>query len=92
MLSIHLYNGGQSPEQELDDWGTEVPTFIGHTDIQITYGCHVKMYKPDKVDDLFINDEYIFYDGIYYGDFNISCDPNADKDEFVEQFDSSKAK
>jgi len=74
-LYLHLYNGRTHPDEELDDWGTEGPTFGPYDYVQTTYGCHVKCGGA-KIEDSFedfmiLEGEYLYYDGIYYGDWAV---------------------
>ncbi len=74
-LYLHLYHGRQDPLEDLEDWGSEGPTFGPYESIQITYGVHIKMHTSDGFDDLVWDEDLIFYDGVYYGDVYISPEP-----------------
>ena len=74
-LYLHLYHERIDPLEDLDDWGSEGPTFGPYESVQITYGAHIKMHTPDGFNDLVWCEDLIFYDGIYYGDVYVSPEP-----------------
>ena len=74
-LYLHLYHGRKDPAEDLDDWGSEGPTFGPYASIQITYGAHIKMHEADGFDDLRWCEDLVYYDGIYYGDLSITTEP-----------------
>ena len=51
-LYLHLYHERIDPLEDLDDWGSEGPTFGPYESVQITYGAHIKMHTPDGFNDL----------------------------------------
>lgn len=116
-IYIHLYNGRSYPEEELDDWGTDGPTFGPYEHVQTTYGCHVKCQVPEHLIDTvertmkdgsvkrvrgsgmqdfnIIGGEYLYYDGVYYGDWIVYSD-NPGKTRFPPRadvvYDSTKTR
>ncbi len=70
-LYIRLYHGRENIDDKLDDWGWNGPVLGPYESIQLTYGAHIKMHKPDHFEDLGIADDLIYYDGYYYGDMEI---------------------
>ena len=68
---LRLYHGRKTPEEKLEDWGSEGPVFGPYESIQVTYGSHIKMHKSDGFDDLHWHEDLIYYDDIFYGDMEI---------------------
>lgn len=74
---VHLYHG-RKPGEELDDWGSEGPTFGPFENVQITYRDHIKMHLPGYIgfqDLCWTDDLTMYYDGVYYGDVTIFTGP-----------------
>ena len=71
-LYLRLYHGRNDPQEDLEDWGSEGPVFGPYESIQITYESHIKMHSDSGFDDLAWQEDLVFYDGIYYGDVEIS--------------------
>lgn len=89
---ITLYHG-RKPGQELDDWGIKGPTFGPFEYIQTTYASHIKFgYNKDgELLELHVVDDMIYYDGIFYGDWEITT---ADKVNinYLQVLEPEKAK
>ncbi len=77
---MYLYNGAKteaawdsnSPEF-VDDWKPEERQIEADA-VQVTYGCHVKVYIGDELIDFWWGKNgLIFYEGVFYGDFTVSA-------------------
>ena len=90
MLTIKLYHGRKSPDEQLDDWGSDGP-LLAIGGFQVTYlsTYRVKLADEDWHFLKFVGD-LLYYDGILYGDFTISdSDPEA-IGQIVPWFDAVK--
>ena len=82
---LHLFHGRTSPEQDMEDWGTNGPT-IGPLDyVHTTYANHIKLGTEDpKVCERFgldpnfpelqVSEGLVVWDGKYYGDWSVSTE------------------
>jgi len=70
-LFVRLFHGRTSPDQELNDWGSEGP-IIGPVSIGMTYGT-MKLQAPDgnDFDHLTGVEDLILVDGVFYGDLDV---------------------
>jgi hypothetical protein len=85
-LYLRLYHGRKDPEENLEDWGSEGPVFGPYESIQITYEAHIKMHAPDHFDDLVWQEDWVFYDGIYYGDVEIvAAAPDSERTPYKHE-------
>lgn len=74
-MYISLFHGRQDPVDNLEDWGNIGPVFGPYDTVHITYESHIKMTTQSGFDNLFwTKDNLIYYDGVYYGDFEILDD------------------
>ena len=72
MLYIRLFHGRCNPNQQMDDWGTDGPVFGPYEFAHTTYACSVKLGKQNgNCDELYIYEDMVYYDGVYYGDWSI---------------------
>lgn len=71
-LYLTLWHGRTSPEEELNSWGRQGPVFGPLDEIHQTYGGALTMFDlgGDFFGELRISNGLIYYDGIYYGDWN----------------------
>lgn len=67
-MYIEMFHGRKDPDQRMDDWGELGPIFGPFSYVHITYASDIKF--PDD-NYLNIHDGLVFYDGMYYGDFNL---------------------
>lgn len=44
---LTLWHGRKTPDENLDDWGSNGPTFGPFEEVTVTYGAHVKASKGD---------------------------------------------
>jgi hypothetical protein len=69
---IELFHGRTPKDKELDDWGSNGPLFGPYTCIQQTYMATIRMIKANGDEDmLWVVDDLVYYNGVYYGDFTI---------------------
>jgi len=97
MIYIHLYHGRKDPEEKLNDWGKDGPV-IGPFDW--FHGTYFSTFNFGTCNDdgiwwLSDNPGYkhalIYYDGMYYGDFEIVSQDDRKLVDRAEPFDMSKA-
>lgn len=72
---LQLYHGRTDPDAQMEDWGTDGP-LIGPLEwIKVAYlrNIRIAFLKDGKIVDAFfgIVDDMIFYDGVYYGDYEV---------------------
>jgi hypothetical protein len=72
MVYLFLWNG-HKPGQLPDDCGEDGPILGPYKYVQVTYGSHIKAYKPnDECEDFVVGQNgWISHDGVLYGDFSI---------------------
>lgn len=77
MIYIHLYHGRKAPDQEMNDWGEDGPV-IGPFDwFHGTYFSTFNFGTTEHGTIWWLGDNkgfpegLIYYDGMYYGDFEI---------------------
>lgn len=73
MVYLELFHGRNNPNQNLDDWGEEGPVFGPLNWVHTTYRYHIKLGVPghEGMAELFLFDDMIYYNGVYYGDWSI---------------------
>jgi len=83
-LYLELFHGRKSPDEELDDWGSQGAIFGPLQFAHTTYASDVKMQFKDGSDGWLhiTKDSLVYYDGVYYGDWSL-----FDKDGTEGQFD-----
>jgi len=72
---IHLYHGRIHPDVDMDDWGSAGPT-VGPLGVSYTYG-NLTLHGEKGCTDLIQKDGLVYYDGVFYGDFEIQTYVNA---------------
>ena len=71
-LYIHLFHGRADPDQEMKDWGENGPLLGPFEWVQVTYFQTVRCGLADGSDIWLTRyDDMVFYDGMYYGDFDV---------------------
>ncbi len=72
-MYLSLFHGRADPEQQMEDWGEDGPTFGPYDNIQVTYGTDLKMTNDAQTDNMTLSGAsgLIYYDGMYYGDLAI---------------------
>lgn len=91
-IFVQFLHGRSAPDEVLDDWGADGPC-VGPFDwfhstylTTLTFGTTEEGELWDVRDSL--ADDLIFYDGVYYGDFEIVAAPKGGGP--VEPFDLEK--
>lgn len=94
MIYIRLFHGRTDPAQNMDDWGCDGPVFGPYNYMHTTYGQHLKLGKSDDyVDELFLFEDMLYYDGVYYGDWSVFSESICrDGNYSPTPFDESKAR
>lgn len=94
MLYIRLFHGRTDPKQNMDDWGSDGPVFGPYQFVHTTYAYHIKLgRKDDNCDELFIYEDMLYYDGVYYGDWSVFGDEVFKESHFqIADFQQEKAK
>jgi len=96
IMTINFYHGRQDPDQAMDDWGEDGPTFELKF-VTWTYGMVnlIGFAGGEENEDLFFRDlspqELFYYEGWYYGDFSIDMLDRDDPKTKVKDFDLSKS-
>lgn len=68
-LVFHLFHGRTSPDERLEDWGSDGPGFLVRR-VHVTYCCDIKLDFGDDMDgELLFVDGLVYYDGRFYGDW-----------------------
>jgi hypothetical protein len=83
MVYLQLFHGRSSPAEHLDDWGTNGPVFGPLSYVHTTYGEHVQLGDPetsDSLGDLYVTENLLYYDGVYYGDWSVCTADELDDD------------
>ncbi len=94
MLYIKLFHGRTDPAQDMDDWGSDGPIFGPYNYIHTTYTCSIKMGLDNgKVHDLYVMEDMVYYNGVYYGDWSVFPEEIYLKENqtLLQSYDSQKA-
>lgn len=69
---LRLWHGRVPKDQELDGWGTDGPV-LGPLDwVHTTYAHEVKLGQDgDSVCTLGVDEDLLYYDGVWYGDWSV---------------------
>jgi hypothetical protein len=68
---IELFHGRTPKDQQMDDFGMKGPIFGPFFFVHTTYGDHIKLGHEEGSDFLRTDDNMIYYDGIWYGDWSV---------------------
>jgi hypothetical protein len=98
-LYLKLFHGRETLEEQMDGWGTDGPVFGPLSYVHTTYRDTVHIGDDEgDLGDLFLVEECLYYDGIYYGDWSAFITSRADVDDLVsrsghwsEEYDEAKA-
>jgi hypothetical protein len=85
MAYLKLFHG-RKKDEELDDWGENGPIFGPYPYFHTTYATDIKF--GDEFNTLYIVDDMVYYDGMYYGDWSVYSGPTLE----TTDFDPEKAK
>ena len=93
MLYIRLFHGRCDPQEEMNDWGTDGPVFGPYKFIHTTYKNYLRLNNlNDNCEELYLSEDMLFFDGMYYGDWSIISEEVFDKSGFtVTNFEQDKA-
>lgn len=93
MLYIRLFHGRTNPDQEMDDWGSDGPIFGPYEFVHTTYMWDLKLGKSrGNCDELYVYEDMVYYDGVYYGDWSIFDAQVLEKSQFqISVFQQDKA-
>ena len=93
MLYIRLFHGRTDPRQNMDDWGIDGPVFGPYKFVHTTYKNYLRLCNhDDNCFELYLSDDLLFYDGIYYGDWSVMSEEVFEKSGFtVTNFEQDKA-
>lgn len=71
-LYIHLFHGRADPDATMTGWGEEGPLLGPFEWVQVTYFQTVRCGLADG-NEVWLTryDDMVFYDGMYYGDFDV---------------------
>lgn len=89
-IYLNLFHGRKKIEEDMDDWGTQGPTFKLNG-IYSTYGWQLKLDVDDTQNDMIafeLVDGMVIYDGVAYGDWFISA--RLDDGFVVSELDVTK--
>ncbi len=97
-LYLNLYHGRTDPNKDMDgEWGTNGP-IIGPIQLSHTYGL-IKIHDKDwdEFSHLNMYEGMVFFDGVYYGDFEIMTEETEliakaryDKDRVFLTYEEAK--
>jgi hypothetical protein len=78
----------------MDDWGSDGPIFGPYEFAHTTYAWIIKLGRADgDCDELYVYEEMVFYDGVYYGDWSIFNLTTLEKGKYeLTVFDPDKSK
>lgn len=85
-IVLHLFHGRPKVDQHIDYWGTDGPRLLVDY-VHITYMATMGIGTAEDNDIFFFDDGLFYYDGVYYGDFDIEADI-----KHAVPFDFSKAR
>jgi hypothetical protein len=93
-VAIELFHGRTSPDERLDNWGSQGPVFLVDY-VHVTYLCDIKLGidHPNGDGDLRFVEDLVYYDGRYYGDWSVFSPSILDKEQKsrIVEFDHHKA-
>lgn len=72
-LYLRLYHGRKNPDQQMDDWGFNGPTFGPLSAVVMTYLATIRIHGRNPADELWLDttQDMVLWRGNYYGDFEI---------------------
>ena len=86
---LRLWHGHRHPDEQLDSWGEDGPIFGPFPFFHMTYGCENKFGDDGYC--LNLVEEFVYYDGMYYGDWSFCDQLDESMRSRLVTFDSSKA-
>lgn len=93
MLYLRLFHGRTNSAQEMDDWGSNGPVFGPLHYVHTTYASCIKLGSKNGTDGmLFLFDDMIYYNGVFYGDWSVFEQEAFRRGKYtITLFDQSKA-
>ena len=93
-MTLHLYHGRKTKDEEMDDWGSDGPV-LEVEGVTVTYEYDIRIMFTGQGDYEFISqyctDQLFYYDGIYYGDWSVQP-LDKDSERVVQIFNPKLAK
>lgn len=89
MPYLKLWHGHRHPDEQLDGWGEDGPTFGPFPFFYMTYGCEIKFGGDGYC--LNLVKEFVYYDGMYYGDWSFCDQLDEGMRSGLVTFDPNKA-
>lgn len=70
---LRLYHGRNDPDQDMDEWGFEGPTFGPLSAVVMTYLATIRIYGHNTSHELWLEttSDMVHWQGKYFGDFEI---------------------
>lgn len=78
---LELYHGRTSPDQDMDDWGSQGPTLGPFDEIHVTYCSHIRCMNGKEETVIPYVDDLLHYEDMYYGDWTVTATPDAQTEE-----------
>jgi len=94
-LYLKLFHGRKTPDEHLDDWGSDGPVLGPLTYVHTTYGTSIHIGNADEDDtqDLTVVDGLLYYGRVWYGDWSVFGEEELVADRLTPKpYDSKKAK
>ena len=88
MLYLKLWHGHRDPDEQLNGWGEDGPIFGPFAFFHMTYGCEIKFGDAHCL--TFVED-FVFYDGMFYGDWSFFDQMDDSMSSRLIGFDPVKA-
>lgn len=73
-ITLHFYHGRETIDQEMNEWGSDGPRFVVREFSADRNGMTFRKIGDGYTTHLHYTDELILWDGVYYGDFEVSDD------------------
>jgi len=70
-MILHLYHGRKTPDENLEDWGEDGPSIKIVLFVWTYSSLRIWRTVDGDFEWLDVKDDLIFYNGVYYGDFEI---------------------
>lgn len=91
-IYIELFHGRKPRGQHLDNWGSEGPIFGPFDFVHTTYAYDIKLgINRNTEGELHVDDDMVFYDGVWYGDWSVFSKIEKDHKPRIAVFDQKKA-
>jgi len=90
---LRLYHGRKTPEIDLEEWGIDGPVFrIAWMHQTYLFNIRIGFEFSNREEQLTIVEDMIYYDGVYYGDWEVFTATGQYLDDEIETFDRAKAR